>query len=289
MHKPIVSILMTSYNREKYIAEAIESALAQTLSDFELIIVDDCSADRTVDIARQYTTDPRVRVYVNTNNLGDYPNRNRAAEYAQGKYIKYLDSDDLIYPRGLEILVETMERFPEAGYGLCSLEQDKYRMFPFQLSPKDAYHRHYLEQPLFHKAPLSSIIRREAFETVGGFTGKQHVGDFEMWHNLSARFPVVLMPHGIVWYREHGDQQMNDNLSNITVPFKYLVIEVELLQSKNNPLSSEEKEASLYRAYRRQARYILRAAKEHGPRKAAELLRMSQLSIGEVFSRAFLK
>ena|SRR5674476_1029541 len=91
MLHPAVSVLMTAYNREKYIAEAIESVLAQTFTDFELVVVDDGSKDHTVDIARRYSKDPRVSVHINEKNLGDYPNRNRAASLARGRYLKYLD------------------------------------------------------------------------------------------------------------------------------------------------------------------------------------------------------
>src|SRR5260370_37746092 len=96
LEKPLVSVLMTAYNREKYIAQAIESVLASTYTNFELIIVDDRSTDYSVEIARGYERkDKRVRVHVNEKNLGDYPNRNKAASYAVGKYIRYLDSDDV--------------------------------------------------------------------------------------------------------------------------------------------------------------------------------------------------
>src|SRR5664279_4015758 len=96
--QPLVSVLMTAYNREKYIAEAIESVLSSTYTNFELIIVDDGSKDNTVNIARRYELqDSRIKVYINTTNLGDYPNRNHAAGFAIGKYIKYIDADDAIY------------------------------------------------------------------------------------------------------------------------------------------------------------------------------------------------
>ena len=95
---PLVSVLMTAYNREKYIEEAIGSVLASTYTYFELIIVDDCSKDKTVEIAKKYERmDERVKVYINETNLGDYPNRNKAASYASGEYLKYVDSDDLVY------------------------------------------------------------------------------------------------------------------------------------------------------------------------------------------------
>lgn len=102
--KPIVSILTTVYNREKYIADCIESVLSSKFQDWELIIVDDQSKDKSVAIAEEYAaTDARIQIYVNEHNLGDYPNRNQAVTYANGKYIKFLDADDLIYPHGLGI------------------------------------------------------------------------------------------------------------------------------------------------------------------------------------------
>src|ERR1700748_2916719 len=98
MASPLVSVLMTAYNREKYIEEAIESVLASSYTNLELIIVDDCSKDNTVEIARSYEArDPRVKVFINEKNLGDYPNRNRAASLAKGEYIKYVDSDDVMF------------------------------------------------------------------------------------------------------------------------------------------------------------------------------------------------
>ncbi len=97
--RPLVSVLMTSYNREKYIAEAIRSVLASTYTHFELIIVDDHSKDSTVMIARSFADiDNRVRVHVNEKNLGDYPSRKEAASYATGKYLKYVDSDVISIP-----------------------------------------------------------------------------------------------------------------------------------------------------------------------------------------------
>jgi glycosyltransferase involved in cell wall biosynthesis len=269
---PLVSVLMTAYNREKYIAEAIESVMASTYQNWELIIVDDQSKDQTVEIARSYEAkDDRIKVYINEKNLGDYPNRNKAASYAKGKYLKFVDADDMIYPYGLEQLVFYMEQFPDASYGLCSLEQDKSRIFPFQLSPKEAYKRHYFEESLFHKAPLSAIIKKDAFELVGGFSGKQHLGDFEMWHSLSQKFPVVLMPHGIGWYREHEEQQMNDNLKNPFVPFKYLLLTRGLLKNQQTPLSEELGEKAYTSNERKISKSVLSAFKNHSFHKGLEL------------------
>jgi len=239
---PLVSVLMTAYNREKYIAEAIKSVLASTYTNFELIIVDDYSSDKTVVIAESYAEkDNRVKLFVNEKNLGDYPNRNKAASYAHGKYLKYVDADDLIYPWGLELLIRMMQQYPEAGWGLCSLEQNVNHPFPFLLSPGDVLRYHYFGPGLFYNGPLSSIIRANSFNNIGGFTGRQHVGDHEMWHLLSLKYPVVLMPPGIVWYRVHSEQQMEANRTNPRVSFKYLCGAYQFFKyQKNLPLDAEE-------------------------------------------------
>ena len=116
----MVSVLMTAYNREKFIAESIESVLAQTYTDFELIIVDDNSTDRTREIILSYAKMYKIRYYFNEINLGEYQNRNQAASYARGKYLKYLDSDDLMDKDCLSIMVNQMEKYPEAAIGLVS-------------------------------------------------------------------------------------------------------------------------------------------------------------------------
>lgn len=261
---PLVSVLMTSYNREKYIAEAIESVLLSTYTHFELIIVDDGSKDDTVKIAKSYAErDARIQVYENEVNLGDYPNRNKAASYAKGKYLKYIDADDYIYPWGLAILVQCMEQFPESGWGFCSLDQNMKKPYPFQMSPTEAYEAEYFGRGLLNKAPLSAIIKREFFEAAGGFSGKQYLGDFELWHILAIRYPLVLMPQGIVWYRMHDEQQSNDNRTNPIVPFKYILLSLQLFRCNNEiPLSDDKKNAAESKIVSRIRRIILRSVVE---------------------------
>ena len=90
MNSSLVSVLMTAYNRQQYIAEAIQSVIANTYQNWELIIVDDRSNGDTVAIAKKFAEkDNRIKVYINENNLGDYPNRNKAVSLAKGKYLKY--------------------------------------------------------------------------------------------------------------------------------------------------------------------------------------------------------
>lgn len=288
--KPLVSVLMTTYNREKYLPQAIESVLASTYPYFELLVVDDQSKDRSLEIAREYQArDPRVKSILNEKNLGDYPNRNKAASLAKGKYLKYVDADDMIYPFGLQVMVESMEQFPEAGFGLSSLPQDKARMYPFVLSPQEAYERHYFQQQLFHKAPLSAIIRKSAFEAVGGFSGRRYLGDFEMWHMLAARFPVVLMQQGVVWYREHEEQEMQHNRTDYTVPFKYIKCSEEMLQKAECPLDTLQREKALEKVKWNQARYIMGVGKNHSMAVMKQLQKESGMGYAEIIRRVLAK
>ena len=276
---------MTAYNREKYIAEAIESVMASTYKNWELIIVDDQSKDNTVEIAKKYKAkDKRIKVYINEKNLGDYPNRNKAASYAKGKYLKYVDADDMIYPYGLEQLVFYMEQFPEAGYGLCSLEQDEEKIFPLQLSPQESYQRHYFKTSIFHKAPLSAILKKEAFENLGGFTGKRMLGDFEMWHLLSQKFPIILMPHGIVWSREHDEQEMALHRSDPMEPFKYILITERLISSSKCPLDSSAQQIILNRVKRQKAKAIISAIKNHSISKGVQIRKASGLNYWQIIT-----
>ncbi|MFN6530032.1 glycosyltransferase family 2 protein [Nostoc sp. ChiSLP03a] len=101
---PKVSVIIPAYNTETYIGKAIESALKQTLTDIEVIIVDDGSSDKTVEVAKSFT-DRRLKVIVNQQNVGAAAARNRAFRAAQGEWIAVLDSDDWYAPKRLENLV----------------------------------------------------------------------------------------------------------------------------------------------------------------------------------------
>ena len=97
----MVSIVMPNYNGEKYVRETIESVLSQTYSNWELLFVDDCSTDDSLEIVRSYG-DPRIRTFQNETNSGAATSRNRALREATGRWIAFLDSDDVWLPEKLE-------------------------------------------------------------------------------------------------------------------------------------------------------------------------------------------
>lgn len=106
----LVSIIMPSYNTGRFIAETINSVLAQTYENWEIIIVDDCSTDNTDEIVAEYLRDERIRYFKNEKNSGAAVSRNRALREARGEWIAFLDSDDLWSPDKLEKQVGFMEK-----------------------------------------------------------------------------------------------------------------------------------------------------------------------------------
>lgn len=108
-----VSIIMPSYNTASYIAETVQSVISQTYQNWELIIVDDCSTDDTGAVLQPFLADERIRYFKNEKNSGAAVSRNRALREAKGKWIAFLDSDDLWMPEKLEKQIAFME---ENGY-----------------------------------------------------------------------------------------------------------------------------------------------------------------------------
>lgn len=232
----LVSVLMTAYNRQQFIAEAIQSVIASTYQNWELIIVDDASKDNTVAIAKGFAEkDYRIQLYINEMNLGDYPNRNKAASFAKGKYLKYVDSDDTIYPDALENMVKMLEQFPQAEWGLGSLVHTITE--PICLKHKEVYEFHYFNKPIFFASPGMAIISKKAFAAVNGFNFKRMVSDFDMWHKLSAHSPVVLIPGNIVRIRKHPGQEVTGQKDYV---LEYEKTKLQYISRPQSPLSKEQ-------------------------------------------------
>jgi len=188
---PLVSVLMTAYNREDYIAEAIESVLDSTYLNFELIIVDDCSIDKTVDIVNFYAQkDDRISVYLNDYNLGDYSNRNKAASYAKGEYLMYVDSDDAINKDHIDKTIKVVNLWPDVKMVLPSRMHDKF-FGSKNYSPHEAYHHHFFVDGFLETGPLGALIDRSVFFTLSGFSGRRMIGDVEFYLRLSREFQIA--------------------------------------------------------------------------------------------------
>ncbi len=231
---------MTVYNRRSYLPEAISSVICSDYADLELIVSDDASTDNSLEIAREFARqDSRIKVFAHSQNVGDYRNRNQAAKYASGKYLKYVDADDCIYRYTLGILVGYMEMFPEAGFGLSS-EASEDRPFPICIPPAEIYREHFAGFGHFNRSPGSAIIKREAFEALGGFSGERMIGDYEFWLKMARYHALVKYPHGIYWNRQHPDQESKTAYARKNYRRLKEAVLGEALKHKDLPIGVDE-------------------------------------------------
>lgn len=281
---PLVSILMTSYNREKFISEAIDSVLASTYPNFELIIVDDVSSDGTFGIAQEYAArDRRIQVYRNERNLGDYPNRNRAANYARGEFMMYVDSDDTIFPDGIQRCVEVMLSFPEASFGMYWLH---FTGKPFILPSEKAIHRHFFETPFLTIGPGGTIQRTTFFRQIGAYPEKYGPAN-DLYFNLKAvcHSPIVLLPFQFVFYRRHEGQEINNPHGYLSNGYSYLM---DALHELPLPLSKKELR---WLGHKCKRRFLVNCVnfflKTRDIRKTRDLMKRVGFGIKESFAALF--
>lgn len=247
MEQPLFSVLMTAYNREQYIAEAIESVLRQSYPSFELIICDDCSTDNTFSIIQSYAEkDERIKVYRGEKNIGQFPNRNKTASLAMGHLLVFADSDDSLKPDALRYLSNVYLENPNADFWLVYYGIAEGSLF---LESKAAIHKHFFEQGFLHIGPGGTVIAKQLFDKIGGFPTKYGpAGD--MFYNVKAASNgnVLLLPYVYFNYRRHEGQELNN-------PFSYLyntyIYYNDLLQLPEIPLSIEERKFLLLKSKRR--------------------------------------
>lgn len=280
----LVSVLMTAYNRELYIAEAIESILNSTYKNIELIICDDASTDGTVAIARSYSEiDERVKIYINEVNLGQFPNRNKAADYAKGKYIKYLDSDDTIYDWGLAYCVELMERYPAAGMGIF---QAAYKVNDEYIESKKAVRKHFFDNNFLSIGPSGTILKRDAFEKIGRYNPNYGVPS-DMYFNIkmASLFPIVMLKKEFFYYREHNGQEIKNRDSYLFYNYPYLR---DLLMIPDFPLNEKDKNSLLAAAKKSLIRACLSDIKNSRRiLPSLKAIRLSRLTSQEIIKSLF--
>lgn len=205
---PKLSVLIPVYNRGKYVGEAIRSILAQTFTDFELLLIDDGSTDDSVTIMRSFT-DPRVRLICNERNLGIPRTRNEGLTLAHGEYLAMLDSDDYAHPTRLARQVEFLDRHQDYAVigtwtgGMNEKGHFLRRIRVWPVSPDEVQAR-----LLFQCCPAqSSIMARTAILREYGYREQYAVSsDFDLWVRLARRHKLGNLPAVLVRSRMHGDR-----------------------------------------------------------------------------------
>jgi glycosyltransferase involved in cell wall biosynthesis len=203
--KPLVSVVLPTYNCPKYVASAIESVLSQSFRDFELLVIDDGSTDETPDVVNQYV-DPRVRV-VTQSNAGLATTLNRGIELAAGSFIARMDQDDWSFPHRLARQVEYLMARPDCAlvgtWAEIWVEGDRTdRLHSHPSGNEDLQFQLLLNNPFVHS---SVMIRRAALDRVGGYAtdkSRQPPEDYELWSRIAREFEVGNIPERLHVYRE---------------------------------------------------------------------------------------
>jgi glycosyltransferase involved in cell wall biosynthesis len=278
---PLVSVLLTAYNRQEYLAASIESVLAQTRGDFELIITDDRSSDGTLDIAREFERkDSRIRVHANERNLGDYGNRNFAASLATGEFLKFHDSDDVMYPHCLEVMVRYLSGSLSAAFALSAHRSWTGAPCPMVSTPYLSYQREFLGFGMFNQGPANALFRTDAFRRLGGFEDLGPHSDLAFWLRACRSVNVLLIPGDLYWYRVHDGQHLRTAQAAFDQA-RAAGFYWEALEHPECPLDGADLRMARRNVAFAAAKLAVRALKRGHLRLATAYLRHSGLSAGE--------
>jgi len=214
--RPTVSVCMPVYRSERYIGAAIRSVLEQTFTDWELIVVDDCSPDRTFDIVRSFD-DSRMRVSRNARNLGPEGNWNRVLAQATGRYIKLLPGDDTLYPSCLERQVRVLSEQGGEDIALVSCARDVIdRNGRKVLTARVPGHGRIGGAQLIRRnvrygtniigEPGAVLFRADIARRIGGFDASLgYVIDLDYWLRLLRHGDGYIIPDALCTFRLSGE------------------------------------------------------------------------------------
>jgi glycosyltransferase involved in cell wall biosynthesis len=198
---PKISVLMPAYNAEKYITEAIDSILAQTFADFEFIIINDGSTDRTAEIVRSYK-DPRIVFVDNEKNQGLITVLNQGMDMARGEYIARMDADDISLPERFAKQIAFMDAHPDVGLLGTQLQIFGYRhwksSYPEKIGILDIHKINHINHP-------TVMLRKSVFDKYNLRYNHDYIAceDYELWSRVVRYTKVANLPDVLLKYRLH--------------------------------------------------------------------------------------
>ena len=206
--KPLVSTIVTTYNRREMVKEGIESVLSQDFRDQEIIVVDDGSRDGSPEVIKKFK---KVK-YFYQNNQGISRARNQGLKLAQGEIICFLDSDDLWHPNKLSSQVKVMQENPEI---LLNYTDELWVRKGRRVNPRNKHQKY--SGWIFEKclslcliSPSSVMLRKEVFDVVGLFDEQLPVcEDYDLWLRITARFPVIFIKEKLITKRGGHEDQLS--------------------------------------------------------------------------------
>ncbi|TVQ19765.1 MAG: glycosyltransferase family 2 protein [Leptolyngbya sp. DLM2.Bin15] len=207
---PTVSVVLPVYNAERYVAQSIESVLSQTFTDFELLIGDDCSSDRSLDIINHYAAqDARIQVIQNPENYGGGKTRNCLIAQAKGTYVAAMDADDISLPDRLALQVQFLEDHPEVvclGGAHDLIDGDGRLLTRLHLPEQDEEIQSLALAGHGSICHPCAMIRRSVLKDLGGYDEAMiSAQDLDLWLRLGERGQLANLPDAILKYRLHAN------------------------------------------------------------------------------------
>ncbi len=220
---PRISVLLSSLNHAKFVAEAIQSVLDQTFTDFELIIIDDCSDDDSWNVIQRFR-DPRIRTFRNAERRRGAAGFNDAIRsLAQGEYVAIHHSDDRFVPAKLEKQVDFLDAHPEIGAVFSRVQLIDENGAPFEESghhytkvfDQPNRSRHEWLHRFFYQGNClchpSALIRKECFSKAGPYDRRfGQAGDLDMWVRLAMHYEIHVLEEPLVQFRIR-DNEANES------------------------------------------------------------------------------
>lgn len=213
-----VSVVIPSYNHQKYIADAILSVLNQSYQNFEIIITDDGSIDKTVEEIKKFN-DPRIKLFCFKKNRGACTAERKCLEEAHGEFIAILNSDDIFSPKKLEKQVAFLNTHPEIGavfsyaqiideHGKDFNNENHFYCHIFNQENKNRFE--WLNQ-FFYKGNClchpSVLIRKTCYETIGYYDERlAQLPDFDFWIKLCLQYEIHILKENLVKFRIRADE-----------------------------------------------------------------------------------
>lgn len=254
---PKVSVIVPLYNKVTEVKRAIDSIFAQTIQDFELIVVDGGSTDGSLGVIRQYEHDSRYRL-VHQISKGLPAGRNEGISVAKSDLIAFLDADDEWLPDFLETILLLQDKFPDAGiYATAYLpmfghDSQKLRLVGIPESPWSGLLDSYFRSTALAKtppfSPCCAAIPKITFEKVGLFNPNSRIGeDTEMWAKIALKLPIAYSSKPCAKYNWISDNKMTDTF----VPLAHHPFFIYIQQLKKTELKQYNKlnELHLYLEY----------------------------------------
>jgi glycosyltransferase involved in cell wall biosynthesis len=218
---PLISVIMPSYNHEKFISEAIESVLGQTFVDFELIIVDDASTDRSQQIINEFSQkDKRIKKIFHKKNLGIAKTLNECIKNSSGKYVAFIASDDVWLSKKLEKQIEIMEKDENLVVWCNQIIIDAETIPTGEISSEKyknaTSHGHIFEEVVNSWiAGSSMLIKRNNIKNIKFNENLKYLNDSQFFLDTSYKYKYFFMEEPLAKYRLHGDNASFGDIEDI--------------------------------------------------------------------------